>query len=114
MTVNTPANAINRIPVALDQRPAVMYEYGGRIMLRPATRREYTMNWSEIEYRWDQMKFVLATHWNKLNNEDLARINGKRDILAKVIQERNGLDAAEAERAICTFEKDVRRPGAVK
>jgi hypothetical protein len=72
------------------------------------------MNWSEIEYRWDQMKFVLATQWNKLNNEDLARINGKRDILAKVIQERNGLDAAEAERAICTFEKDVRRPGAVK
>jgi hypothetical protein len=35
------------------------------------------MNWSEIEYRWDSIKFVLATHWNKLKNEDLARINGK-------------------------------------
>jgi hypothetical protein len=72
------------------------------------------MNWSEIEYRWDSMKFVLATHWNKLSNEDLARINGNRDALAQVIQERDGLNATEAEKAICNFEKDVRRPGAVK
>ena len=72
------------------------------------------MNWSEIEYRWDSMKFVLATHWNKLSNEDLARINGKRDALAQVIRERDGLDEAEAETAICRFEKEVRRPGAVK
>jgi hypothetical protein len=72
------------------------------------------MNWSQIEYRWDQMKFVLATHWNKLSSEDLARINGKRDVLAQVIQERDGLNATEAEMAICTFEKDVRFPGAVK
>jgi hypothetical protein len=72
------------------------------------------MNWSEIEYRWDQMKFVLATHWNKLSNEDLARINGKRDVLAQVIQERDCLNEAEAEMAISTFEKEVRRPGAVK
>jgi hypothetical protein len=72
------------------------------------------MNWSEIEYRWDQMKFVLATHWNKLNNEDLARINGKRDALVQVIRERDGLNEAEAETAICMFEKEVRRPGAVE
>jgi hypothetical protein len=72
------------------------------------------MNWSEIEYRWDQMKFVLATHWNKLSNEDLARINGKREVLAQVIQERDCLNEAEAEMAISAFEKEVRRPGAVK
>jgi hypothetical protein len=44
----------------------------------------------------------------------LARINGKCDVLAKVIQERNGLNAAEAMRAISAFEKDERRPGDVK
>ena len=72
------------------------------------------MNWSEIEYRWDQMHAVVRTHWRKLNNEDLVRINGKREVLAQVIQEREGVDAATAETAICVFEKDVRRPGSVK
>ena len=72
------------------------------------------MNWSEIEHRWDQMHAVVRTHWRKLNDEDLVRINGKRDVLAQVIQERECVDAAAAEAAICTFEKDVRRPGAVK
>jgi hypothetical protein len=72
------------------------------------------MNWSEIEYRWDQMHAVVRTHWRQLNIEDLARINGKRDVLAQVLQERDGLNAADAETAIRTFEKDVRRPGAVK
>ena len=72
------------------------------------------MNWSEIEHRWDQMHALVRTRWRKLNNEDLARINGKREILKKVIQERDGLNDVEAETAIFAFEKDVRRPGAVK
>jgi len=72
------------------------------------------MNWSEIEHRWDQMHTVVGTHWRKLSKEDLSGINGKREILAQVLQERECLDPAQAETAISTFEKDVRRPGAVK
>jgi uncharacterized protein YjbJ (UPF0337 family) len=72
------------------------------------------MNWSEIEVQWEPMKALLVSHWHKLSDDDLARINGKRDVLAQVIRERYGLNAAEAEGAICAFEKDVRRPGAVK
>jgi hypothetical protein len=72
------------------------------------------MNSSEIEHKWDQMKFVVVSHGHELSNEDLTRINGKRDILVRVIQERDCLNATEAETAICTFEKEVRRPGAVK
>ena len=34
--------------------------------------------------------------------------------VAQVLQERYRLDASAAERAICAFEKEVRRPGAVK
>jgi hypothetical protein len=72
------------------------------------------MNWSEIEGQWETMKALLVSHWHALNDDDLARINGKRDVLAQVLQERLGLDAAAAEAAICAFEKDVRWPGAVK
>jgi hypothetical protein len=43
-----------------------------------------------------------------------SRHNPEGGIMAQVIQERDGLNNAEAETAICAFEKDVRRPGAVK
>jgi hypothetical protein len=35
-------------------------------------------------------------------------------MLTRVLRERHGLDASEAEAAVCAFEKEVRRPGAVK
>jgi hypothetical protein len=71
------------------------------------------MNWSEIESQWPSMKALLASHWHELSDDDLTRIDGQRERLARALQERLGLDAA-AEAAICAFEKDVRRPGAVK
>lgn len=67
-----------------------------------------------VEVQWEQMKVLLLSHWHKLSEEDAALINGKRDVLAQALQERYSLGAREAEHAICAFEKDVRRPGAVK
>jgi len=72
------------------------------------------MNWSEIEGRWEPMKALLESYWRGLSDDDLTRIDGQRDRLARALQDRLGLDAAAAEAAICAFEKDVRRPGAVK
>jgi uncharacterized protein YjbJ (UPF0337 family) len=72
------------------------------------------MNWAEMEAQWEQMKMLLRSHWPKLNEDALARINGRRDLLAQALQERYCLSGREAEDAICAFEKDVRRPGAVK
>jgi hypothetical protein len=46
--------------------------------------------------------------------EDVALFNGRRDVLADALQVRYSLGAREAEDPICAFEKDVRRPGAVK
>lgn len=72
------------------------------------------MNWSEIAVQWEPMKALLVSRWQELDADDLARIDGQRAGLAQVIEERYGLNCAEAEDAICAFEKDVRRPGAVK
>lgn len=72
------------------------------------------MNWAEIEHQWEHMKALLVSHWHQLSDDDLARIHGKREVLAQIIQQRCNLDAADAENAIRAFEKDVRRPGAVK
>ena len=72
------------------------------------------MNWSEIESQWPSMKALLASHWHEQSDDDLTQIDRQRDRLARTLQERLGLDPAAAEAAICAFEKDVRRPGAVK
>jgi hypothetical protein len=58
------------------------------------------MNWSEIESEWEPMKALLVSHWHMLSDDDLARIDGKREVLAHVLQERLGLDAAAAEAAL--------------
>ncbi len=69
------------------------------------------MNWSEIEAQWEQMKALLVSHWHKLSEEDIALIDGKRDVLAQVLQERYGLGAGEAEDAICRLREGRPPPG---
>jgi hypothetical protein len=59
-------------------------------------------------------KALLVSHWPKLSDDDIALIDGKRDVLTGVLRQRHGLGACEAEDAIRAYEKDVRRPGAVK
>jgi uncharacterized protein YjbJ (UPF0337 family) len=76
--------------------------------------RSHLMNWPEIASEWPTMKALLAAYWPKLTDDDLARIDGERDRLPQLLHERYGLNATDAEAAICAFEKDVRRPGAVK
>jgi hypothetical protein len=66
------------------------------------------MNWSEIDGRWPQMTALLMSYWPALSDDDLGRINGQREVLARILQERYGFDEA----AICTFEKEARRSGA--
>jgi hypothetical protein len=72
------------------------------------------MNWPEVEAQWEQMEALLLSYWHKLSEQDVALINGKRDVLALALQEHYSPGAREAEDAICAFENDVCRPGAVK
>ena len=60
------------------------------------------------------MKAPLASHRHELSDDDLTRIDGQRDRLARALHERLGLDATAAEAVICASEKDVCRPGTVK
>lgn len=57
------------------------------------------MNWDQIEGKWKQMKGSVKTRWGKLTDDDLDVINGRREQLVGLIQERYGLakDAAEKQ-----------------
>jgi uncharacterized protein YjbJ (UPF0337 family) len=66
----------------------------------PLTAREITMTWDEIEGNWLHFKGRLRHNWVKLTDEDVTRINGRRDELAARLQERYGFARSEAEREI--------------
>jgi hypothetical protein len=72
------------------------------------------MNWSEMQTSWPELKSLVQAHWPKLSEKVLDDIGGDRSALTRAIECHYGCSAADAEGAICDFEKDVRRPGAVK
>jgi hypothetical protein len=72
------------------------------------------MNWVEMESNWDEFKTLIEGHWPKLRGEALDNIHADRAELGRALERYYGFSAAGAEQAICEFEEDVRRPGAVK
>jgi hypothetical protein len=72
------------------------------------------MNWSEMKADWNELSVVAQSHWPRLTDVVLAEVNGDRAEFARALQRQYGFNAAGAETAICKFEEDARRPGAVK
>ena len=54
---------------------------------------------------WKQLKGKIKEQWGKLTDDDLTRIEGKRDQLVGKIQERYGIARDEAERQISDWER---------
>lgn len=57
------------------------------------------MNWDRIEGNWKQIKGKAIAQWGELTDDELDRINGRREELIGLVQERYGRakDAAERE-----------------
>ena len=72
------------------------------------------MNWAELHLYWKAAGSLLKTYWTKLRDEDLEQMDGRRDKLASALRRLYGYGEEEAEAAVCSFEKEVRFPGAVK
>jgi uncharacterized protein YjbJ (UPF0337 family) len=49
------------------------------------------MNWDRVEGNWKQFTGKLREKWGDLSDNDLAKINGRRDQLEGVLQERYGI-----------------------
>ena len=58
------------------------------------------MNRDQIQGEWKQLKGKAKEQWGKLTDDDLTRVEGNIDQLAGRIQERYGIERAEAERQI--------------
>jgi uncharacterized protein YjbJ (UPF0337 family) len=54
---------------------------------------------------WKALKGKVKEQWGKLTDDDLTRIEGKRDQLLGKIQERYGIAREEAERQLSDWER---------
>ena len=67
------------------------------------------MNWVIVETNWMQFKGTVRARWNKLTDEHLDAIAGKRPHLLSKLQEMYGLNKSAADKEIKVFE--VRNKG---
>jgi len=62
------------------------------------------MNWDTVKGQWKQFRGHVKEQWGKLTDDDLDRIEGKRDQLLGALQKRYGVARDEAERQLREFE----------
>jgi uncharacterized protein YjbJ (UPF0337 family) len=71
------------------------------------------MNWDRIEGNWKHFVGAAKARWGKLTDDQLARIAGRRDQLAGIIQEAYGITREASQRQIDQWQSDQkgRPPG---
>ncbi len=61
------------------------------------------INWDVIKGKWTQLKGDARVQWGKLTDNDWDQINGQREKLTGVLQERYGWERQEAEQRVDEF-----------
>lgn len=62
------------------------------------------MNWDRIAGDWKQVRGRIREQWNRLGDDRLDRIAGRRDRLVGNIQESYGIAREDAERQVMAWE----------
>lgn len=65
------------------------------------------MNSDELKGKWTQIKGQAREKWGELSDDDLARVEGDREQLIGLIQERYGRARSEAEREVDQWMSDA-------
>jgi uncharacterized protein YjbJ (UPF0337 family) len=61
------------------------------------------MNWDQIAGKWKQLKGKVKEKRNKLTDDDLTTIAGKREQLARLLQQKYGYGKDQAEKELDGF-----------
>ena len=61
------------------------------------------MNTDILEGNWKQIKGRVKEMWGRITDDELDRIEGRRDRLVGVLQERYGYTRQEAEASVTDF-----------
>ena len=63
------------------------------------------MNWDTVKGDWKQFSGKVKEKWGNLTDDDLANINGQREQLEGVLQERYGIAKDEAKKQVDEWSK---------
>jgi uncharacterized protein YjbJ (UPF0337 family) len=66
---------------------------------------EDVMDWNRVAGNWKQMKGRAKQQWGKLTDDDLANIDGQREELAGIVQERYGIAKDIAQKQVDEWAK---------
>ena len=66
------------------------------------------MNWDRVEGNWKQFSGKVKEKWGDLTDDDLTKINGKREQLEGVLQQRYGYAKDKAASEIDSWTKDLK------
>jgi uncharacterized protein YjbJ (UPF0337 family) len=61
---------------------------------------EITMDWNRVEGNWKQVKGQVKEKWGKLTDDELDKMNGRREQLEGKIQERYGIAKEQAKKDV--------------
>lgn len=62
------------------------------------------MNWDVLQGNWKQFKGKVHEQWGELTDDELDRVEGKRDQLLGTLQKAYGISREEADRQIRAWE----------
>jgi uncharacterized protein YjbJ (UPF0337 family) len=65
------------------------------------------MNWDQVKGNCNQFKGRVKQQWGKLTDDDLTRVEGKRDELVGRVQERYGYEKERAEQEVRDWERTL-------
>lgn len=65
------------------------------------------MNWDQAKGKWKVMRGQVRQRWGKLTDDDIDRIEGRREELAGRLQERYGWTRERVDEELRSFESSV-------
>jgi len=66
------------------------------------------MNWDQIEGKWKQLKGSAKARWSHLTDSDFDSIDGEREQLVGIVQERYGIAREMAEKQVDDWGESLR------
>ncbi len=71
--------------------------------------RRKAMNWDQVEGKWKEYKGQIKQKWNKLTDDDIGQMSGKKDELMGRLQKTYGYTQEQAEREVDEFSQSLDR-----
>ena len=65
------------------------------------------MNWDQIEGNWKQWRGKAQEQWGDITGDEMDRVEGKRDQLVGLVQERYGHAKEDAEREVDSWTRGL-------